>query len=104
MQKKKHAKRINPNRIICTQADVNRAEDAATSRAIEGAFKMVLYILLDKHDAPPDDVQQLSMELEWLANSLYSTAPGHLTWNDVDRVLADNKVGVRFTHDRRNNS
>lgn len=93
------SKKINPNRILCTQADVNRAVDRATSAAIGCAFKMVLYIMVDKYGVNHEAAQQLSRDLEWLANSLYSDKPEHLTWSDVDRVLRENDVKIKFTHE-----
>lgn len=95
MQKK--PKKPNPKNIHRTQADVDRAVDAATRRAVGAAFEIMLYILLDKHDAPEEDVQQFASELDWLAASLYSNAPGHLTWGDVRRVLKEHNVKVKFT-------
>lgn len=93
-------KKTNPRKIPRTEADVKRAVEIATRQAVGGAFEMMLYILIDKHDAPPDEVQQLARELDWLAESLYSNKPGHLTWGDVDRVLKENHVKVKFTHDK----
>ena len=51
-----------------------------------------MYILLDKHGAPAEDVQELSKEMEWLAGHIES---GGISWNDVDRVLKENNVEVR---------
>lgn len=94
MQKKR---KTNPKNIHRTQADVDRAVDAATRQAVGAAFEIMLYILLDKHDAPEEDVQQFASELDWLAASLYSNDPGHLTWGDVRRVLKEHNVKVKFT-------
>ena len=93
-------KKINPNRILISQAEAKRMVDEATNRAVSAAFEMMLYILIDKHNAPHEDVQQLARELEWLAASLYSNAPGHLTWGDVHRVLDEYHVRIRYTHDK----
>lgn len=89
-------KRVNPRKIPKTQADVDRAVDAATKKAVEQAFKMMLYILLDKHGAPADEVQQFSDELAWLARSLYSDGPSRLSWKDVQRVLDEYDVSIKF--------
>lgn len=95
-------KKTNPNRILISQAEANRMVTEATNRAVSAAFEMMLYILIDKHDAPHEDVQQLARELEWLAASLYSNAPGHMTWGDVHRVLDEYNVRIRYTHDKTN--
>jgi hypothetical protein len=95
-------KKTNPNRILISQAEANRMVTEATNRAVSAAFEMMLYILIDKHDAPHEDVQQLARELEWLARSLNSNTPGHLTWGDVHRVLDEYHVRIRYTHDKTN--
>ena len=47
---------------------------------------MVLYILIDKHDAPKEDIQQLAAEVNYYADSI---SQGYITWKDVERVVRD---------------
>lgn len=80
------ANKVNPRKKVCTQADMKKAVVKATEMAVRQAIKMVLYILVDKHDAPLEEVQQLSDELKWLAQNLDER---RMSWSDVDRVLKD---------------
>lgn len=57
------------------------------------AIKIVLYILLDKHGAPDEDVQELAREITWLAERINE---GRISWSFVDRVLKENDVEVRL--------
>lgn len=87
------SKKINPSKRPATQADVNKAKREATDTAIKHAVKLVLYILLDKHDAPAEEVQQLSDEIGWLAGHIVD---GKMSWNDVDRVLKEYDVTINW--------
>lgn len=87
------SKKTNPSKRPATQADVNKAKREATDIAIKRTVKMVLYILLDKHDAPAEEVQQLSNEIGWLANGIVN---GIMSWNDVDRVLKEYDVKINW--------
>lgn len=84
-------KKVNPKRRPCTEADVKKAVNKATDIAVRQAIRMVLYILIDKHDAPAEDVQQLAEEIEWLAGNIDA---GRLSWSYVDTVLKEN--GIKF--------
>lgn len=86
-------KKINPRKIPCTGADVKRAHIEGIEIGIKQAIKCTLYILLDKHNAPVEDVQQLSEELSWLAQRINE---GRISWSFVDRVLEENHVEVRL--------
>lgn len=86
------AKKINPRRRPATGADVKKALREGIGVGVNYAIKICLYILLDKHGAPAEDVQELSKEMEWLAGHIES---GGISWNDVDRVLKENCVEVR---------
>ena len=91
------AKKTNPRRIPATQADCKRALTEGIELGTRHALKMALYILLDKHNAPAEDVRQLSDELTWLARKLAKggTKEG-LSWSFVDEVLRENGVEVRL--------
>lgn len=85
----------NPRNIQKTQHDVDKARGEGICTGVEYAFKIALYILLDKHDAPAEDVQQLSHELKWAADKLLNK---ELSWSFVEKVLEENGVEeVRFT-------
>lgn len=83
--------KTNPRKIQRTEEDCRRAETRGIDMGVRQCLKMVLYILLDKHDAPADDVQQLSEEVGWLAAMI---ANGKLSWSFVDKVLKENHVTV----------
>lgn len=88
-------KKQNPRNIQKTQHDVDKARGEGICTGVEYAFKIALYILLDKHDAPAEDVQQLSHELKWAADKLLNK---ELSWSFVEKVLEENGVEeVRFT-------
>lgn len=86
-------KKINPNKIPRTEADCKRALTEGIEIGTKHALKMALYILLDKHSAPAEDVQQLSEELAWLARQIND---GRISWSFVDEVLRENHVEVRL--------
>lgn len=85
--------KTNPRRQVCTGEDVKRAENRGIETGIRQALKMALYILLDKHGAPAEDVQQLAAEFGWLAEKINK---GGISWSFVDRVLKENDVEVRL--------
>ena len=86
-------KKINPRRRPATQADVKAALVEGIDLGVKQALKLCLYILVDKHNAPPEDVRQLSTELSWLAHAIND---GQLSWSFVDAVLAENNLEVRI--------
>lgn len=79
-------KKINPRRRPATQADVEKAKNLASSEAIRKILYLVLYILIDKHDAPKEDIHQLADEVNYYADSI---SRGYITWKDVERVVRD---------------
>lgn len=72
-------------------ADVKRAELTVKPIHMAHAFKLVLFLLLDKHGAPKEDVQQLNREICYLCDCL---ADGRQSWNFIDTVLKENGVEV----------
>lgn len=79
-------KRVNPRRRPATQADIERAKADATTEAMRRILYMVLYVLIDKHNAPMEDVQQFADEVNYQADSI---ARGYVTWRDIERVVRD---------------
>ena len=47
---------------------------------------LMLYVLIDKHDAPMDDLQQLASELNHAASCV---AEGYITWPDINLMLKE---------------
>lgn len=85
--------KVNPRRQVCTGEDVKRAESRGIETGLRQALKIALYILLDKHGAPAEDVQELAREFTWPAERINE---GRISWSFVDRVLEENNVEVRL--------
>ena len=83
---KKKKKRTNPRKQPVTMADVERAKSTATDEALRRMIYLVLYILIDKHDAPREDIAQLADEVNYYADSI---TKGYITWKDIERVVRD---------------
>lgn len=79
-------KRVNPRHRPVNAADVKRAKNAATEEAMRRVILMFLYVLVDKHNAPKEDIQQVAKELNYLADSI---GKGYVKWPDIERVLLD---------------
>lgn len=79
-------RRVNPNRrpVQMTEAKLRKLKETATDEAMLRALRLVLYTLIDKHDAPKEDIQQLAGEINYVADSV---CRGYLKWEDIDRVL-----------------
>lgn len=82
-------RRKNPRRIPRTEADCRRAEDRGIMIGFQQTIKIVLYILLDKHGAPDEDVQELAREITWLAQNIEDRK---ISWSFVDTVLRENGI------------
>lgn len=74
----------NPRRIPRTQADVDKAYSNGVVEGLSRGIDLMLYVLIDKHDAPMDDVQQLAGELNHAAQCV---AEGYVTWADIRQML-----------------
>lgn len=77
-------KRINPRRVPRTQADVDKAYNDGIVEGLNRGIDLMLYVLIDKHDAPMDDLQQLAGELNHAAQCV---AGGYVTWADIRQIL-----------------
>ena len=88
------AAKVNPRRIPRTQQDVNAAYDAGIAEGLNRGIELMLYVLIDKHAAPMDDVQQLAAELNHAAECV---AGGYITWPDIRRMLKEYDVEVELT-------
>ena len=61
---------MNPRRVPRTQKDVDAAYDRGITEGLHRGIELMLYVLIDKHAAPMDDVQQLARGLESLSHEL----------------------------------
>ena len=88
------AAKVNPRRIPRTQQDVNAAYDAGIAEGLNRGIELMLYVLIDKHDAPMDDVQRLAQELNHAAGCV---AEGYITWADIRQMMKEYDVEVELT-------
>ena len=72
----------NPRRTPVTYADVLRAE----RKGVVNTMTMFLTVLLDKHNATPEELQIFYSETLNLADSIKH---GYTNVNDLTRVLKD---------------
>lgn len=79
-------KKVNPRKRPATGADVEKAKKYATNEAIKRILYLVLYVLIEKHDAPYDDIQQLAQEINYYVDSI---TRGYVSWKDIERVVVD---------------
>lgn len=86
--------KVNPRRIPRTQRDVDAAFDRGIAEGLNRGIELMLYVLIDKHDAPMEDVQQLSGELNHAAECV---ADGYITWADTRKILKEYDVEVELT-------
>lgn len=85
---------MNPRRIPRTQRDVDAAYDAGIAEGLNRGIELMLYVLIDKHAAPMEDVQQLARELNHAAECV---AESYITWPDIRQMLREYDVEVELT-------
>ena len=78
--------KVNPRRVPRTEADVAAAYTKGVTEGLNRGIELMLYVLIDKHDAPMDDVQQLAGELNHAAQCV---AEGYVTWADIRQMLKE---------------
>lgn len=78
--------KTNPRRIPRTQSDVDKAYSNGIVEGLNRGIDLMLYVLIDKHDASMDDVQQLAGELKHAAQCV---AEGYVTWADIRQMLKE---------------
>lgn len=88
------AAKANPRRIPRTQRDVDVAYDAGITEGLNRGIELMLYVLIDKHAAPMDDVQRLARELNHAAECV---TEGYITWPDIRQMLREYDVEVELT-------
>lgn len=86
-------KKVNPKKVQATGEDVKRAFNRGLDMGVGRALRLVLYLLLDKHGAPVEDVRKLAEEIAWLAARVNE---GRISWKFIDKVLDENGVEVRM--------
>ena len=79
-------KKVNPRKRPVNQADIEKAKKQAKEDAMRQILYLILYILIDKHDAPMEDIQQLAEEVNYYSESI---AEKRVTWKDIERVVRD---------------
>lgn len=79
-------KRINPRRRPATQADVQRAKDAATADACRVTLAIFFTALLDKEGMDAEQLQHIWREVEALSESVRD---GYVSAHDLIRVLRE---------------
>jgi hypothetical protein len=67
-------------------ADVNRAKKAATTEAMRRMIYLMLYVLIDKHQAPREDIRQFAEEINYYADSVKNR---YITWKDIEHVVKE---------------
>lgn len=86
--------KVNPRRVPRTEADVTAAYAKGVTEGLNRGIELMLYVLIDKHAAPMDDVQQLAAELNHTAECV---AGGYITWPDIRQMLKEYDVEVELT-------
>ena len=85
--------KVNPRRVPRTEADVEAAYTTGVTEGLNRGIELMLYVLIDKHDAPMEDVQHLAAELNHAAECV---AEGYVTWAGVRRMLKEYNVEVEL--------
>ena len=85
--------KVNPRRVPRTQKDVDAAFDRGVVEGLNRGVELMLYVLIDKHAAPMDDVQQLAAELNHAAECV---AEGNITWKNIRRMMKEYDVEVEL--------
>ena len=81
--------KVNPRRVPRTEADVAVAYTKGVTEGLNRGIELMLYVLIDKHDAPMEDLQQLSRELNHAAQCV---AEGYISWADIRQMLKEYDV------------
>ncbi len=87
------SKKTNPRKVHATGEDVKKSFTEGIDLGCKQAIKLCLYICLDKHGAPKEDVQQLAREIAWASGLINEY---RLSWSFIDKVLHENGVEVRL--------
>lgn len=77
-------KKVNPRKKPVTQADLNKAKNAAISEAIEMTWAIFFNVLRDKEGYTTEDLQRTWSEVN---NSSDSIVQGYVNVADLKNVL-----------------
>lgn len=80
------SKRINPHHRPCTQADVDKAREEGKTEGMEFMLTIILWTLVDKHGAPDEDLQVLSSDIAYIADSINRK---YVSYADIKRALKE---------------
>lgn len=81
---KKKKKRVNPQRVPVTAADVKRAKREAEDSALEAAWSIFFTVLRDKRGYTLDELRETWEQVEYLSESI---AQGRCTVKDLRHIL-----------------
>lgn len=85
-------KKVNPNKKPVTQADLNKAKNAAVSEAIEMTWAIFFTVLRDKEGHKTEDLQRIWGHINDLSESIVQ---GYVNVADLKNVLKQEE-GVVF--------
>lgn len=85
-------KKVNPNKKPVTQADLNKAKNAAISEAIEMTWAIFFNVLRDKEGFTTEDLKRVWDEVNDLSDSIVQ---GYVNVTDLKHVLKQEE-GVVF--------
>lgn len=77
-------RRVNPARRPLSETALKEAKARYTSAGLNVGIELMLWVLIDKHDAPLDDIQQLLNEMTDVADSI---AKGYIDLHDIEKTL-----------------
>ena len=79
-------KRTPPNRIPCTQADVNRERKKAADEGVRLSIAIFLSVLLDKEGYDRESLQRVWKHIEDRSDAV---AQGYIKLMDIVQMLKD---------------
>ena len=88
-------RRVNPARRPLSEAALKDAKARYTAAGLNVGIELMLWVLIDKHDAPLDDVQRLLREMVDVADSI---TKGYVDLRDIEKTLLE-EYGVEVELD-----
>lgn len=79
-------KKTNPRKVPVSLSDVEHARYEGRMQGSQLMLTAVVWILCEKHDAPAEDVKQLSHEIQYLLENI---AAGNVSFPLVKRTLKE---------------
>ena len=86
-------KKINPARRLVAETEVRKALHEGIDVGCNWAVRLVLYLLMDKHEWTGEQARALNGELNRIAGQI---AEQKMSWKFIDGVLEENGVEVRM--------